>query len=147
MARLSGTNVQNNSTRGHQAEDGYASVGSDGYTVIGTTMQVDSVFDSFVRTGTGLWTATLKDCYWGNCQWFDVVPQIHSGDSPSVVLFQLLSDNVGSVGTTVSTGAVPQVIHWKFCNSSGTAEDLPANAGFKYSVGLVVSSAYTKKVY
>ncbi len=142
MARLRGTNVLNHCVRSHQADDGYVAVGSDGYTVV-NSIGLDSVVSSFKRTGTGLWSCTLKEANACNLNYFDVVSQLHTGDSPSVVFFQLLSDNVGVVGTTADIpGGTPQVIHFKFCNSSGTAEDLPANAGFKYEIGLQVGTAY-----
>jgi hypothetical protein len=144
--RLRGANVLNTTIRGHQHEDGYVSVGSNGETVVNSLVQ-DTLFASIVNTATGLWTATLKEPPPCNLNYFNVVPQIHSGDTPAVVFFQLLTDNVGTTGTTLATGSNPAVIHWKFCNSSGTAADLPANAGFKYEIGIQISTSYYTKSY
>lgn len=146
MSRLRGTNVLNTTIRGHQHEDGYVLVGSDGYTVK-STLVPDTLFSSFARTATGLWTATLKDPYPCNLNYFNVVPQLYTSSSPAIVFFVLLSDTVGTAGGTLSTGATPNVIHFMFANSSGSAEDLPAGAGFKYEIGLQVSTAYYNKSY
>jgi len=102
------------------------------------------------RTATGLWTATLREPYQCNLNYFNVVPQLYTGSNPSIVFFVLLVDTLGATTSTPWTlGAQsnPQTITWKFCNSSGTAEDLPANSGFKYEFGGQVSTAYYTKAY
>lgn len=146
MARLRGTNVLNHVIRGHQAEDGYVGLKSDGYTAL-NTLNIDSVFSSMARTAAGLWTATLKEAQPCNLNYFNVVPQLHTGDAP--YHFTLLTDTVGTTSTTNSTGATPQVIHFMFSLVSAptVAADLPANAGFKYEVGLQLSTSYYTKVY
>jgi len=150
MARLRGTNVANTTIRGHQHEDGYVAVGNDGHTVV-NTLAFDGVFQSMVRTATGLWTGTFKDAYISNLLYFNAVPQLYSTSTPSAMLFTLLSDNVGVTGTTpYALGSTPQVVHWMFSNAAsaqGTPADLPPDAGFKYIVGLQVSSAYSIKSY
>jgi hypothetical protein len=142
MSRLHGPNVSNTTVEDHQHEDGYVLVGRDGYTVL-NTLNADSVFKSFARTGVGLWTATMSEAYPCNLNYFKVLPQLHVGDSPPVVFFQLLNDNVGTLGTIYPQ----QRITFKFCNGSGTAEDLPANAGFKYKVGFSLASVYYTRSY
>lgn len=97
----------------------------------------DSVFSSFTRTGVGLWTATLKEAYPCNLNYFRVLPQLFVGSSPSVLVFQLLSDNVGVHGTNPGD----QKINFMFCNGAGTPTDLPLGAGFKYKIGLRLSTA------
>ena len=126
----------------------YVAVKADGYTVANSLVQ-DTVISSFVRTGVGLWSATLKQGYGCNLNWFDIVPVLYTSSSPAAMLFTQLGDNVGVAGTTNSVGAVPQIIKFMFSNASspGTAADLPANAGFRYEIGLQVSSAYYKKSY
>lgn len=149
MARLRGTNVANTTIRGHQHEDGYVAVGNDGHTVV-NTLPFDGVFQSMVRTAAGLWTGTFKEAYVSNLLYFNAVPQLYTSSSPSAMLFTLLSDNVGVTGTTPSTGSNPQVVHFMFSNAAsaqGTPVDLPPDGGFKYMVGLQVSSAYSVKSY
>lgn len=144
MARLKGTNVLNTTVKGSQFEDGYVLVGVDGYTVT-NQLVIGSVFVSFVRTAAGTWVANVAEGYECNLNYFSVVPELYTGSSPALVFFKLVSDNVGSTGTTNSVGTTPQVINFQFVSSSGTAEDLPPFSGFKYFVALQVSTAgYTQ---
>lgn len=123
-------------------EDGYVSVGPDGYTVTASTLQVNSLISSFHRTGAGLWSCTLKQAWPVNLKWFDIIPV----SSPTST-FQCLGDNVGVVGTTDNiVGGNPQVIHFEFL-TSGSPADLAANAGFRYQIVLQRSTAYAVKAY
>jgi hypothetical protein len=144
MARLKGTNVLNTTIKGTQIEDGYVLVAGDGYTPT-NQLVIGSVFASILRVSTGTWVATLAEGYECNLNYFNVVPELYTGSSPGIVFFKLVSDNVGTTGSTNNLGTDPQVINFQFVSSSGTAEDLPPFAGFKYLVMLQVSSAgYTQ---
>jgi len=109
----------------------------------GNTLPLTSLIKSFVHVGTGLWQCILKEAYACNLPYFEAIPQLFVGSVPPVLIYQLLSDNVGVSGTTDGQ----QVINFMFCNSSGVPTDLPANAGFKYELGLKVSTAYYTRTY
>lgn len=126
----------------HWQEDGYVAVGADGYTVVASSLQVNSLIASFVRTGAGLWSCTLKQAWPVNLKFFNVVPVKSAASS-----FACLGDNVGDAGTTDNfVGGTPQVIHFEFL-TSGSPADLAANSGFRYLLCLQRSTAYAVKAY
>lgn len=139
MSRLKGTNVLNTTVKGHQHEDGYVAVASDGFTVV-STLPIGTLFKSFVRTGTGLWTATLLEAPPCNLNWFDVVPVAFTGSTPAYNDFVQLGDNVGTAGTTSWDGSNPAVINFMLTNG-GSAADLPPRGGFRYEIGLKMSTS------
>ena len=136
MASLHGYNQLYSTIPQHQQEDGYVCVKSDGYTVSNSLIP-RTLFQSFIRTGAGLWTATLKGAYPCNAVEFTVVPVLYTSSSPAVLIPVQLGDNVGVKGTV----PLQQVFHFGFTNVSGTFVDLPPNAGFRYKVGLQLSTA------
>ena len=146
MARLKGTQQLYSTVLQHQHEDGLVVIGSNGYDAV-NALPPSSVFQSLVRTGVGVWTGTFKECYPCNLNYFHVDSQLPVGSTPPVLLTQLLTDTVGVPGYTDFNGGNPQTVEFMFVSLDGVPTDLPVGAGFKYEVGLQLSTLYYTESY
>jgi len=123
-------------------QDGYVSVGSDGYTVV-SGLPVNSMIKAFARTAQGVWTCTMQELWpvpstGGSALLRFIIEVVYPSDPSSSVLIPcVLSDNLAT-NTTIGSG----VINFQFVNASGVKEDLPALGGFRFTIVLQNSNLY-----
>lgn len=110
--------------------DGYIQVGSDGYTVSGTLPQG---FSSLKHNATGNYTLFLKEC-WSFMHSVTITTELSSGSSPSLLLTQVQSNNIGVSGNTDGQEGVT----FELFGVNGTPTDLPAQGGFRVLMVLKV---------